>query len=93
MAEQLAAITYINLQKPGFPAIIGCVPAQADLRTGAFVGGSAEFALLNAACGQLARYLDLPIYNSAGIADSKTADAQLGSGKNIDHFTCRHGWL
>lgn len=83
MAEQLAAITYINLQKPGFPAIIGCVPAQADLRTGAFVGGSAEFALLNAACGQLARYLDLPIYNSAGIADSKTADAQLGSEKTL----------
>lgn len=83
MAEQLASITYINLQKAGFPVIIGCVPAQADLRTGAFVGGSAEFALLNSACGQLARYLDLPIYNSAGIADSKTADAQLGSEKTL----------
>lgn len=83
IAEQLAAVVYINLQKPGFPLIIGCVPAQADLRTGAFVGGSAEFALLNSACGQLARHLDLPIYNSAGIADSKTADAQLGSEKTL----------
>ncbi|WP_218110578.1 trimethylamine methyltransferase family protein [Ostreibacterium oceani] len=83
IAEQLSGIVYVNLQKPGFPLIIGCVPAQADLRTGAFVGGSAEFALLNAACGQLARYLDLPIYNSAGIADAKTPDAQLGSEKTM----------
>lgn len=83
MAEQLSGVVYVNIQKPGFPLIIGCVPAQADLRTGAFVGGSAEFALLNAACGQLARYLDLPIYNSAGIADAKTPDAQLGSEKTL----------
>lgn len=77
-AEQLSGFTYVNLKRPGYPAIMGCVPAQADLRTGAFTGGSAEFALLNAACAQIAQYLELPIYNSSGIADSKVGDFEKG---------------
>ncbi len=86
-AEQLSGFTYVNLKQPGYPAIMGCVPAQADLRTGAFTGGSAEFALLNAACAQIAQYLDLPIYNSSGIADSKVGDAQAGFEKGITTAT------
>src|SRR3546814_14004572 len=62
---------------------MGCVPAQADLRNGAFVGGSAEFALLNAACAQIAQYLEVPLYNSSGISDSKVPDAQAGAEKGI----------
>ncbi len=83
IAEQLSGIVYVNLLNPGHPLILGCVPAQADLRSGAFVGGSAEFALLNAACAQIAQYLDLPIYNSSGISDSKLPDAQAGAEKGI----------
>jgi trimethylamine--corrinoid protein Co-methyltransferase len=83
MAEQLSGIVYVNLLNPGHPLIVGCVPAQADLRTGSFVGGSAEFALLNAACAQLAQALGLPLYNSSGISDSKLADAQAGAEKGV----------
>lgn len=86
-AEQLSGFTYVNLKRPGYPAIMGCVPAQADLRTGSFTGGSAEFALLNAACAQIAQYLELPIYNSSGIADSKVGDAQAGFEKGITTAT------
>lgn len=82
-AEQLSGFVYVNLLNPGHPLIMGCVPAQADLRSGAFVGGSAEFALLNAACAQIAQYLDVPIYNSSGISDSKVPDAQAGAEKGI----------
>jgi len=82
-AEQLSGFTYVNLQKPGYPLIMGCVPAQADLRTGSFAGGSAEFALLNAACAQIAQYLKVPLYNSSGIADSKVGDAQAGFEKGM----------
>jgi trimethylamine--corrinoid protein Co-methyltransferase len=88
MAEQLSGITYVNLLNPGHPLMVGCVPAQADLRTGAFVGGSAEFALLNAACAQLCQALGLPIYNSSGISDSKVADAQAGAEKGITGLAC-----
>lgn len=82
-AEQLSGIVYVNLLNPGHPLIMGCVPAQADLRSGAFVGGSAEFALLNAACAQIAQYLEVPLYNSSGISDSKVPDAQAGAEKGI----------
>ena len=82
-AEQLSGIVYVNLLNPGHPLLMGCVPAQADLRSGAFVGGSAEFALLHAACAQIAQYLDIPIYNSSGISDAKVPDAQAGAEKGI----------
>ena len=82
-AEQLSGIVYVNLLNPGHPLIMGCVPAQADLRSGAFVGGSAEFALLNAACAQIAQFLEVPVYNSSGISDSKVPDAQAGAEKGI----------
>jgi trimethylamine---corrinoid protein Co-methyltransferase len=87
VAEQLSGFTYVNLKKPGFPLIMGCVPAQADLRTGAFTGGSAEFALLNAACAQIAQALKVPLYNSSGIADSKVPDAQAGFEKGMTTAT------
>ncbi|NIA68943.1 trimethylamine methyltransferase [Pelagibius litoralis] len=83
IAEQLSGIVYVNLLSPGHPLLMGCVPAQADLRSGAFVGGSSEFALLNAACAQIAQYLDVPIYNSSGISDAKVPDAQAGAEKGI----------
>jgi trimethylamine---corrinoid protein Co-methyltransferase len=86
-AEQLSGFTYVNLRRPGFPLAMGCVPAQADLRTGAFTGGSAEFALLNAACAQIAQTLRFPLYNSSGIADSKVPDAQAGFEKGLTTAT------
>lgn len=83
VAEQLSGIVYVNLRRPAHPLIMGCVPAQADLRTGAFTGGSGEFALLNAACAQIAQYLKIPLYNSSGISDSKVPDAQAGAEKAL----------
>ena len=82
-AEQFSGIVYINLLNPGHPHIIGAVPSQADLRTGAFTGGSGEFALLNAACAQIGQHLNLPVYNSSGISDSKVPDAQAGAEKGM----------
>lgn len=83
VAEQLSGIVYVNLRRPGHPLIMGCVPAQADLRTGAFTGGSGEFALLNAACAQIAQHLRMPLYNSSGISDAKVPDAQAGAEKAL----------
>jgi trimethylamine--corrinoid protein Co-methyltransferase len=83
VAEQLSGMVYVNLKRPGHPTLIGCVPSQADLRTGAFTGGSAEFALMNAAIAQIAQHLEFPLYNSAGISDSKVPDAQAGYEKGL----------
>jgi trimethylamine--corrinoid protein Co-methyltransferase len=55
----------------------------ADLRTGSFVGGATEFALMNAAAAQLGQFYNLPVYNSSGLADSKLPDIQAGYEKGI----------
>ena len=45
-AEELSGITYTQLIRPGAPVVLGYVPAVSDLRTGNFVGGAPEFALI-----------------------------------------------
>lgn len=82
-AEELSGLTYTQLVKPGTPVILGYVPSVSDLRTGNFVGGAAEFALMNAAVAQLGQYCNLPVYNSSGLSDSKVPDVQAGYEKGI----------
>jgi trimethylamine--corrinoid protein Co-methyltransferase len=83
VAEVLAGLVYVNALKPGHPAIFGTWPFVSDLRTGAMSGGSAEQALLTAACAQMAQFYDLPGGSAAGMADSKLPDIQSGYEKGI----------
>ncbi len=78
VAEVLGGLAYVNLLRPGHPAIFAPWPFVSDLRTGAMSGGSGEQAVLMAACGQMGRYYDLPTGIAAGMADSKIPDAQSG---------------
>lgn len=82
-AEELSGLTYCQLVKPGTPVVLGYVPSVSDLRTGNFVGGAAEFALMHAAVAQLGQYYNLPVYNSSGLTDSKVPDVQAGFEKGI----------
>lgn len=85
VAEVLAGLVYVNALVPGHPAIFGTWPFVSDLRTGAMSGGSAEQALLSAACAQMARFYDLPGGVPAGMTDSKLPDAQAGHEKALNH--------
>lgn len=82
-AEELSGVVYTQLVKPGAPIVLGYVPSVADLRTGSFVGGAPEFALMHAASAQLGQFYGLPVYNSSGLADSKLPDIQAGYEKGI----------
>ncbi len=82
-AEELSGLVLCNLIRPGARVLMGYVPSVADLRTGNFVGGAAEFALMNAAAAQMAHFYGVPIYNSCSISDSKLPDAQAGYEKGI----------
>jgi trimethylamine--corrinoid protein Co-methyltransferase len=82
-AEELSGLVYCQLVKPGTPVILGYVPSVSDLRTGNFVGGAAEFALMHAAVAQLGQFYNLPVYNSSGLSDSKVPDIQAGYEKGI----------
>ena len=90
MAECLAGLVYVNLIKPGHPAILGPWPFVSDLRTGAMSGGSGEQAVLMAACGQMGRFYDLPTGIAAGMTDSKLPDAQSGYEKGYTNTLAAH---
>ncbi len=77
-AEQLAGLTLTQLVSPGTPVIMGPIPATADMRSGKYLGGSVELGISNAAITQLAHIYRIPIYNSAGMTDSKLPDIQAG---------------
>ncbi len=82
-AEELSGVVYTQLVKPGARIILGYVPSVSDLRTGNFVGGAPEFALMHAAVAQLGQFYNLPVYNSSGLTDSKTPDIQAGYEKGM----------
>ncbi len=77
-AEVLAGLVYLNLLRPGHPALFGALPFVSDLRTGAMSGGSAEQGLLMTACAQMAQFYGIPCAVSAGMTDSKLPDFQAG---------------
>jgi trimethylamine--corrinoid protein Co-methyltransferase len=82
-AEELSGIVLCNLVRPGARVLMGYVPSVADMRTGNFVGGAPEFALMNAAAAQLGHFYDIPVYNSSSLTDSKVSDVQAGYEKGI----------
>jgi trimethylamine--corrinoid protein Co-methyltransferase len=88
VAEVLVGLVYVNALKPGHPCIFGTWPFVSDLRTGAMSGGSAEQALLTAACAQMAQFYDLPGGSAAGMADSKLPDMQAGWEQGILNVLC-----
>jgi trimethylamine--corrinoid protein Co-methyltransferase len=77
-AEQLSGLTLTQLVSPGTPVLMGPIPATADMRSGKYLGGSVELGIGNAAIAQLAHFYRVPVYNSAGMTDSKLPDIQAG---------------
>lgn len=84
-AELLSGITLSQIISPGCPVLYGAVPSIVDMRSMSFAGGAVETGLLNAAAAQLAHHYEIPIYNTAGITDSKLSDVQAGYEKA---FSC-----
>jgi trimethylamine--corrinoid protein Co-methyltransferase len=82
-AEELSGIVFTQLVRPSTPVVLGYVPSVSDLRTGNFVGGAPEFALMHAAVAQLGQFYNLPVYNSSGLTDAKVPDIQAGYEKGI----------
>jgi trimethylamine--corrinoid protein Co-methyltransferase len=77
-AEQLSGVVLTQLARRGAPVLIGPIPATADMKSGRYLAGAAEFGLANAAMAQMAQFYRLPIYNSAGMTDAKIPDIQAG---------------
>jgi trimethylamine--corrinoid protein Co-methyltransferase len=82
-AEELSGLTYCQLIRPGSAVILGYVPSVSDLRTGNFVGGAPEFAMMHAASAQLGQFYKIPVYTSSGLAESKVPDVLAGCEKGL----------
>jgi len=87
-AEQLSGITLTQLANPRSPVLYGAIPSMADFRSMSYVGGGIEFGLMNAAISQMAQYIQVPNYNSAGLTESKLPDIQAGYEKAFSICLC-----
>lgn len=78
-AEVLAGITLAQLLKPGAKLIYGTFSGGMDMRTGGFVMGGAELALMQAATAQLCDLYQVPFgYGSGGWTDAREPGVQAG---------------
>ena len=74
-AEMLAALTIIQLHRPGAPVIYAGHPIVMNLRTGSGAISAPEVGLMAAACVEIGRYLGLPTGTNGVNADAHSPDA------------------
>lgn len=74
-ANLLAALTFVQLLRPGHPCILGVASGGLNMRAGTYVGASPEATLLHIASVQMAHYYGLPFEGSSGL-DACLPDAQ-----------------
>lgn len=97
LAESLSGLVLHQNTKEGSPFIMGGVFTIMDMKSTIFSYGSPEFNLLMSALADMAHYLKLPMFGTAGCSDSCIPDEQAGieaalsiamtamSGPNLNH--------
>ncbi len=76
LAECLPGIVLAQLKKKGAAIIIGGVMSIMDMSTTILSYGAPEMALLSAAMTDVAKWLRLPMFSTAGCSDAKALDQQ-----------------
>jgi trimethylamine--corrinoid protein Co-methyltransferase len=87
-AEELSGIVFSQLLKEGAPVLYGGIPGMADMRDLRYKAGGVEFGFMNAAISQLATYINVPNYCSAGITDAKIPSMQAMYEKTFSICQC-----
>lgn len=77
-AETLGGVVLAQSVRKGAPVIAGSVGSIPNLRTMGIVTGAVERGMLNSATAQIAQYLEIPFYSTAGNSDAKIEDMQAG---------------
>ena len=86
-AEALALIAFIQMVRPGAPAVYGGFTSNVDMRTGAPAFGTPEYAKAVLAGGQLARRYRLP-YRSSNVNAANAVDAQAAYESEMALWAC-----
>ena len=76
VAETLGGIAMVQAVNKGAPGICGSVGSIPNLHTMDHVGGAIERGMINAAVSQVAQYLRIPLYSTAGTSDAQSVDVQ-----------------
>jgi len=76
LAETLGGVVLSQLVRKGAPIVVGGVVSILDMRTTVLSYGAPALSLLSAGATEVASYLGLPLFSTAGCTDSKCQDAQ-----------------
>ncbi|MDD2497331.1 MAG: trimethylamine methyltransferase family protein, partial [Desulfitobacteriaceae bacterium] len=99
LCESLSGLVLSQCTREGAPFIMGGVYTVLDMGTTIFSYGAPELHLLLAALADVAHYLNIPMFGTAGCTDSCIIDEQAGieaalsiamtnmSGANLNHDT------
>jgi trimethylamine--corrinoid protein Co-methyltransferase len=78
LCESLHGLVIAQAIQPGTPFVMGGVVSIMDMQHTTLAYGAPELALQSAALTEMARYLGLPVWSTAGCTDAKTVDEQAG---------------
>lgn len=76
LAECLVGVVLAQLKRRGAAVIIGGVQSAIDMATSILSYGAPEMVLLSAAMTDVAKWLRLPMFSTAGCSDAKALDQQ-----------------
>jgi trimethylamine--corrinoid protein Co-methyltransferase len=79
IAESLSGLVMAQLKRRGAPFIFGGVPTVIDMSTMLVSYGAPEMSLWSAALTEMAHYLHLPVFSTAGCTDAVTFDQQAAA--------------
>ena len=78
MCESLHGLVIAQAISPGTPFVMGGVVSIMDMLSAVLAYGAPELSLQSAALTEMARYVGLPVWSTAGCTDSKLVDGQAG---------------
>ena len=76
IADSLLGLILSQILNPGTPYAIGGTNSVLDMKTGLMAYGAPELSLLCGATAEVARFMGLPHWSTAGVSDAKTDDNQ-----------------
>jgi trimethylamine--corrinoid protein Co-methyltransferase len=79
VAESVVGIVAAQLVREGSPIIMGGVYGIMDMQTTVYSYGSPEFQIMQAGIAEVAHYMDVPVFGTAGCTDAHVLDAQAAA--------------
>ena len=88
MAELLSAVVLFQLAQPGCGIISGMGAGSADMRSGLYLCGTPECALMNVIGIEMSHFYGLPVTGSAITCDAKASNQQAGAEGMLTGVSC-----